>query len=269
MTLSSEELVDRAWEAIDDDELDEAEACARRALMVDRASVDARLCLARALTFKGEQDTALDVLEEAASLAPDSPDVRIDLAIALFEQCEFPRSQENLDLAAKLGGDSPEISYWNALLLERRGDMAGAERLFARAHRLDPVSYAVPVRTTDEDFVASIEEARARLPRMLDRHLENVAIMVEDLPDEAILRDSDPPLDPCLAGLFVGVPLGQKTSFDGPPRLPDTIFLFKRNIERASEDRGDLIEEIRTTLYHEIGHYVGYDEDELADRGFA
>jgi len=51
--------------------------------------------------------------------------------------------------------------------------------------------------------------------------------------------------------------------------MPDSVFLFKRNLERSSEDYDDLVDEIHTTLWHEIGHYMGFDEDELADRGYA
>ena len=40
-----------------------------------------------------------------------------------------------------------------------------------------------------------------------------------------------------------------------------TIFLFQRNLENISQDRESLIEEIRDTVYHEIAHHMGMDED--------
>ena len=62
--------------------------------------------------------------------------------------------------------------------------------------------------------------------------------------------------------------------FDGTP-LPDTadavelrpnyIYLFQRNLERIARDREDLIEQITITLHHELGHYLGLDEDEVED----
>jgi predicted Zn-dependent protease with MMP-like domain len=45
------------------------------------------------------------------------------------------------------------------------------------------------------------------------------------------------------------------------------VLLFQRNIERAAADRDEVREEIRVTLLHEIGHHVGWDEHDLADRG--
>ena len=47
------------------------------------------------------------------------------------------------------------------------------------------------------------------------------------------------------------------------PQLPDVICIYKRNLERMFHDREDLVEEIRITVLHEIGHYFGLDDDEL------
>jgi len=46
-----------------------------------------------------------------------------------------------------------------------------------------------------------------------------------------------------------------------------TIVLYRRNLERLSRDPDHLLEEIVTTLYHELGHYLGWDEEEVAQRG--
>src|SRR5206468_6466064 len=106
-------------------------------------------------------------------------------------------------------------------------------------------------------------------PRQFKKQLSNVANCLEYLPGEKVLKDFDPPLDPCLLGLFVGVPLPEKSAMDATPRMPDTVLIFQRNLERSCEDRETLVDEILTTLYHEIGHVLGYDEDDLAERDFA
>ena len=59
--------------------------------------------------------------------------------------------------------------------------------------------------------------------------------------------------------------------------LPTQIMLFRGPIIRLAgyqavngreENRGELIEQIRITLLHEIGHQFGLDEDDLADLGY-
>jgi predicted Zn-dependent protease with MMP-like domain len=269
MSLSSEELIERALDALDEEEYDEAEALGRRALMVDPSSVEARIGVARALINKEDYRGALLFLREAAALEPDDAEIHTDLGIALFENCEFEEAGLQLELAMKLGADSPDAHYWTGLLLERRGRYAEADERFAESHRMDPQGYPLPSRMQREECLSAVEEALARLPRQFRKYLENVAICLEDLPDEKVLKDFDPPLDPCLLGLFVGVPLPEKSAMDTTPRTPDTVLIFQRNLERSCEDRETLVDEIFTTLYHEIGHYLGYSEDDLAERDFA
>jgi predicted Zn-dependent protease with MMP-like domain len=71
-------------------------------------------------------------------------------------------------------------------------------------------------------------------------------------------------------GLFIGEPLSQR---DGAPWStqqvvePTRIVLYKRNLERVAQSREQLVEEIQTTVKHEIGHYFALDEAELQRLG--
>ena len=49
--------------------------------------------------------------------------------------------------------------------------------------------------------------------------------------------------------------------------MPPSIYLFQRNLERYARDSEHLRLEIRTTLYHEVAHLLGYDEDEVDAMG--
>ncbi len=65
-----------------------------------------------------------------------------------------------------------------------------------------------------------------------------------------------------LYGLYEGVPLTQRTS--GYDRvLPDRITLYWGALIRSFPEDAELEDEVRKTLYHEIAHYFGMDEDEL------
>jgi predicted Zn-dependent protease with MMP-like domain len=70
-------------------------------------------------------------------------------------------------------------------------------------------------------------------------------------------------LDPDLLGLFVGDDYAR----EGGDPLPSEILLFLANImEEAEGDWDRYRQEVRTTLLHEIGHYLGLDEEGLFER---
>src|SRR5207249_1201938 len=112
MNTSSEELIDRAWEAFDEENYDEAEACARRALLIEPDSIEARLAAARSLINLEEYEGAIPLLRESAALEPGDSETRTFLGIALFESCRFAEALVELRLAIDLGADSPDASYW-------------------------------------------------------------------------------------------------------------------------------------------------------------
>jgi predicted Zn-dependent protease with MMP-like domain len=73
--------------------------------------------------------------------------------------------------------------------------------------------------------------------------------------------------DEPLLGLFQGVALPDRSPFD-PPLYPDTIFLYQEPLEQICETREMLEAEIEITLAHEVGHYLGLSEDQLAELGY-
>ena len=112
-----------------------------------------------------------------------------------------------------------------------------------------------------------MEDALADLPECVRSYLANVAIAVEELPSDEDLLASAPPLSPAILGLFRGAPYGQKASMDPWSHFPSSIVLYQRNLERFARSRPELIEQIGVTLIHEVGHFLGLDEDELYARG--
>jgi predicted Zn-dependent protease with MMP-like domain len=109
-------------------------------------------------------------------------------------------------------------------------------------------------------FEQWVQEAVALLPADLRERMENVAILVEDNPSHGDRDWLDEPGD--LLGLYHGI--SQKDRGIGYGNvLPDRIIIYQEPLERISSNPADLRENIRRTVWHEIGHYFGFDEEEL------
>jgi predicted Zn-dependent protease with MMP-like domain len=147
------------------------------------------------------------------------------------------------------------------------GDCAAADACFAEAARLDPDHFEVPEAMTPSEFEATVDRALAGLPAEFLRQMGDLPILIEDVPSAALLGTLEEPT-PDLLGLFVGTPLTERSTRD-LPGVPDAIYLFKRSLERLCVSREELVEEIRVTLLHEIGHFLGMDEDDLDEAGYA
>ncbi len=116
-------------------------------------------------------------------------------------------------------------------------------------------------RAQFEDVVA---EALDTLPREFRRRMENVIVEVRDRPTQKQLKHAEIPAGDLLLGLYEGVPLTDRP--EGiEPTFPDRVFLFQDCLEEVCETRAELIEEIRETVIHEIGHYFGLDHDDMED----
>lgn len=123
------------------------------------------------------------------------------------------------------------------------------------------------ISISDADFDAAVTEALAALPDEFRPHLENVVIEVAPRPDRQFCRQFDVPQD--VLGFYVGTPLDERSVQSITTPLPDRIFIFRDNLCEMCESRDELIEEIRITVLHEIGHHFGLDEDQLDRLGYA
>ena len=153
-------------------------------------------------------------------------------------------------------------------LLERRGAHDEAEGLFVRAATAAPDKYVVPTRVSRADFDKQVKLAARALPKQFRKSLDRVSVIVQDLPEEELREGAEDVVSPELLGLFDGVPLPE-TGEDGAVLRPNRIFLFQRNLERMAASRAELEEQIRVTLYHELGHYLGFEEEDMDDLGLA
>jgi predicted Zn-dependent protease with MMP-like domain len=119
----------------------------------------------------------------------------------------------------------------------------------------------------DPLFDEVIRQVLKELSPDLKEALASVQIVVLPRPTAEQLKENDQEPDDDLLGLFEGLSL--KDQPVGEARVfPDRITLFEESLKDEFPNRRELAKEIRKTLLHELGHFFGFDEDELKRRGY-
>jgi predicted Zn-dependent protease with MMP-like domain len=101
-----------------------------------------------------------------------------------------------------------------------------------------------------------VEQAVAALPDELSRLMRNVALVVDHY-----AADED------LLGCYDGVPLTERLSDYGAV-MPDRITLFRRAICAQCDTEQQVIDEVRTTVVHEVAHHFGIEDERLHELGW-
>lgn len=118
----------------------------------------------------------------------------------------------------------------------------------------------------DDVFAEWVSEAVELLPRRFRDALHNIAIDIEDRPTEETKRRVRIPRRSLLLGVYTGVPLTARThQYGAYGNLPDKIVLYKRNIESVARTHEEVRQQVALTLLHEVGHYFGMTEAQLAE----
>lgn len=109
--------------------------------------------------------------------------------------------------------------------------------------------------------LAEVEATLAALPKPLREPAAQLPVTFEHTPNAGLRADG---IEADTLGLFCGPDFTDEAHATLPPQ----IILFLDNIWDAADGEEEFFrEEVRTTYLHELGHYLGLDEDELADRG--
>ena len=114
-----------------------------------------------------------------------------------------------------------------------------------------------------DEIEALALDALATIPAPLRAHVGNVAIQVEEFPDDEVMRDMEleTPFD--LLGLYQGISLDRQSVLDVRHDV-DRIFLYRRPLlDYWCETGEDLRHLIRHVLIHEIGHHFGLSDDDM------
>src|SRR3954454_353360 len=117
---------------------------------------------------------------------------------------------------------------------------------------------------TREAFERLVADAVTLIPARFRSEMQNLALVVEDSPDAALLDEMGIEPPDTLYGLYQGTPLPERHWSEGNS-LPDRITIYQRSIVEDTEDDEDAREMIAETLIHEVGHYFGLSEEEIED----
>lgn len=113
----------------------------------------------------------------------------------------------------------------------------------------------------DDKFKKLVGEALDSLPQEFAKRLNNVAVVVEDVPSVYQLRKSKLSLNVLLFGLYEGVPQTKRGVYYSA--LPDKITIFKYSILRVSKSEEQVRAQVRATVIHEIGHHFGLSDKDM------
>jgi predicted Zn-dependent protease with MMP-like domain len=108
------------------------------------------------------------------------------------------------------------------------------------------------------EFERLVAEAMDAIPEPFASALDEVAVVVEEYA---------PPGMPPLYGLYTGVPLTEGVIVSG--MLPARISIYLHPLTDHHSDRAELVEQVRITVLHELGHHLGFDEEQLDELGYA
>ena len=122
------------------------------------------------------------------------------------------------------------------------------------------------MRMTRREFQEVVQEALDELPEQFQAVIHNLDFQVRwaPTPDERRRARLRPGSE--LFGIYLGIPLTRRTH--GYTMVaPDVIVIYQRAHERFCRTEADMVAQARKTLLHEIGHYLGIDEDRLHELG--
>ncbi|MDJ1134760.1 metallopeptidase family protein [Streptomyces iconiensis] len=111
---------------------------------------------------------------------------------------------------------------------------------------------------TRETFEELVSRALDTIPPELTRIMDNVAVFVEDEP---------PADDPELLGLYEGTPLTERGEWYAGV-LPDRITVYMGPTLRMCESSDEVVDEVATTVVHEVAHHFGIDDQRLHALGW-
>ena len=116
---------------------------------------------------------------------------------------------------------------------------------------------------SNQEFEELVREALDGLPEPYAGLMENVAVVVEEMAPREVLEDLDIDDENDLLGLYHGISRDHESFFQTGGNMPARISIYRKPILRICRTKQDVVQEVRDTVVHEIGHHFGLDDDEM------
>jgi predicted Zn-dependent protease with MMP-like domain len=123
------------------------------------------------------------------------------------------------------------------------------------------------MKVTEKEFEELVEEAINTLPDKYKEKMENIIVVIEELPSAELLTEMGISSPYHLLGLYRGIPYTKRGIWYRNV-MPDKIIIFKKPIEVRCKNKEDIKESVRKVVIHEIGHYFGLGESELRNANY-
>lgn len=125
----------------------------------------------------------------------------------------------------------------------------------------------MPCHVSKAEFEELVESALAEVPAPFAQVLEEVPVEIRPRSTPGQRKRLGVGRNGLLLGLYHGRPRTERSVLDSG-LMPDVIYVFQQDIELACNSREELLDQVRTTVLHEIGHHFGMSEDDLDELGY-
>ena len=244
--------------------------------------MDPLILIVTALLEVGQPREALQRIQELEELGSSAPGYDEELAeILKHRKVEAlyltGDPQGALALTLSLDPADPleeaDREFFIGLCHDHLGDPESADEHFAKATELDPDGNPPIPTISSEEAHELVATVLGELPENILKEMEEVPIILEDLPELAMIQESAGQISPDTLGLYSGSTVANDSQGGFSPQegMPTAavIRIYRRNLERMSRNKKNLVEQVKITLLHEIGHHLGLDEEDVDRLGLA
>ena len=274
-------LLEELKQALEDFDTDRCMALIGK--LSNRATeMDPLTLIVTALLEVGQPREALQRIQELEKLGTSAPGYDEELAeILRHRKVEAlyltgdPQSALALTLSLEPADPLEEADreFFIGLCHDHLGDPESADEHFAKANELDPDGNPPIPTISSEEAHELVATVLGELPEKILKEMEEVPIILEDLPELAMIQESAGQISPDTLGLYSGSTVANDSQGGFSPQegMPTTavIRIYRRNLERMSRNKKNLVEQVKIPLLHEIGHHLGLDEEDVDRLGLA